>query len=190
MLFLLSFRFGTVLFLVLRRFPRVTRRGSSSGGGQICQNAEIPPSFMSLPYIFCKRMHLQYIAAFLMSTPWGFAPNPSLTCGAAGQAVKPNHLTLWRSVGSAQGVKGKMHGFAALDPLSTSVNIATLTEADGAGDLSRLAKQPLAAWPLQVGGDPTLCGKGAGGFPCTPATWRTRVWAAPTVLARPLGVAQ
>ena len=27
-------------------------------------------------------------------------------------------------------------------------------------------------------------------FPCTPATWRTRVWAAPTVLARPLGVAQ
>ena len=24
-------------------------------------------------------------------------------------------------------------------------------------------------------------------FPCTPATWRTRVWAAPTVLARPLG---
>ena len=48
------------------------------------------------------------------------------------------------------------------------MNIATLTEADGAGDLSRLAKQPLAAWPLQVGGDPTLCGKGAGGFPCTP----------------------
>ena len=61
MLFLVSFGFGTVLFLVLRRFPRVTRRGSSSGGGQICQNAEIPPSFMSLPCIFCKRMHLQYI---------------------------------------------------------------------------------------------------------------------------------
>ena len=86
--FFAVFRFGTVLFLVLRRFPRVTRRGSSSGGGQICQNAEIPPSFMSLPYIFCKRMHLQYIAAFLMSTPWGFAPNPNLTCGAARQAVK------------------------------------------------------------------------------------------------------
>ena len=43
---------------------------------------------MSLPCIFCKRMHLQYIGAFLVSTPWGFAPNPSLTCGAAGQAVK------------------------------------------------------------------------------------------------------
>ena len=37
---------------------------------------------------------------------------------------------------------------------------------------------------------PNACGKGAGGFSCTPATWRTRVWAAPTVLARPLGVAQ
>ena len=29
-----------------------------------------------------------YIEAFLVSTPWGFAPNPNLTCGAAGQAVK------------------------------------------------------------------------------------------------------
>ena len=65
-----------------------------------------------------------------------------------------------------------------------------LTEADGAGNLSRLAKQPLAAWPLQVGGDPTLCGKGAGGFPCTPCHVANAGGAAPTVLARPLGVAQ
>ena len=57
------------------------------------------------------------------------------------------------SVGSTQGVKGKMHGYAALDPLSTSVGVAKRSEADGAGNLSRLAKQPLAAWPLQVGGD-------------------------------------
>ena len=48
------------------------------------------------------------------------------------------------------------------------MRVAKRSEADGAGNLSRLAKQPLAAWPLQVGGDPTLCGKGAGGFPCTP----------------------
>ena len=97
--------------------PRVTRRGSSSGGGQICQNAEIPPSFMSLPCIFCKRMHLQYIEAFLVSTPWGFAPKPQPHLRRRrGRRLKPNHLTLWRSVGSAQGVKGKMHGFAALDP--------------------------------------------------------------------------
>ena len=44
-----------------------------------------------------------------------------------------------------QGVKGKMHGYAALDP-STSVGVAKRSEADGAGNLSRLAKQPLAAW--------------------------------------------
>ena len=68
------------------------------------------------------------------------------------------------------------------------MGVAKLTEADGAGNLSRLAKQPRSgtAWPLGLEAT-TLCGKGAGGFPCTPATWRTRVWAAPTVLARPLG---
>ena len=59
-----------------------------------------------------------------------------------------------------------MHGYAALD--FTSVGVAKRSEADGAGNLSRLAKQPLAAWPLQVGGDPTLRGKGAGGFPLHP----------------------
>ena len=80
-----------------------------------------------------------------------------------------------------------MHGYAALDPL-TSVGVAKRSEADGAGNLSRLAKQPLAAWPLQVGGDPTLRGKGAGGFPCTPATWRTwGVGQRPTVLTSPWG---
>ena len=110
MLFLVSFGFGTVLFLVLRRFPRVTRRGGHHREVvRFVKMLRYPPSFMSLPCIFCKRMHLQYIEAFLVSTPWGFAPNPSLTCGAAGsRRLKPNHLTLWRSVGSAQGVKGKM----------------------------------------------------------------------------------
>ena len=35
------------------------------------------------------------------------------------------------------------------------MGVAKLTEADGAGNLSRLAKQPRRR-PLQVGGDPTL----------------------------------
>ena len=35
-----------------------------------------------------------------------------------------------------------MHDFVALDPLSISVGVAKLTEADGAGNPSRLAKQP------------------------------------------------
>ena len=67
-------------------------------------------------------------------------------------------------LGRLQGVKGKCTASPPLT-LSTSVRVAKRSEADGAGNLSRLAKQPLAAWPLQVGGDPTLCGKGAGGFP-------------------------
>ena len=106
-----------------------------------------------------------------------------------GQVAKPNHLPYGECWSRLQGVKGKMHGFAALTPFQLCEN-SRRSEADGAGNLSRLAKQPLAAWPLQVGGDPTLCGKGAGGFPLHPCHVANWVWAAPTVLARPLGVAR
>ena len=82
--FLVSFGFGTVLFLVLRRFPVLLDGGHHREVVRFVKMLRYPPSFMSLPCIFCKRMHLQYIEAFLVSTPWGFAPNPSLTCGAAG----------------------------------------------------------------------------------------------------------
>ena len=69
--------------------PRVTRRGSSSGGGQICQNAEIPPSFMSLPCIFCKRMHLQYIEEPFLCQHLGALPQtPASLAAPRGQAVK------------------------------------------------------------------------------------------------------
>ena len=33
-----------------------------------------------------------------------------------GQVAKPTHLPLRRVLGRFQGIKGKMHGFAALDP--------------------------------------------------------------------------
>ena len=48
-----------------------------------------------------------------------------------------------------------------MTPLSISVGVAKLTEADGAGNLSRLAKQPrsLGLYRLEA---TTLCGKGAG----------------------------
>ena len=72
----------------------------------------------------------------------GALPNPTLTCEAAGAGGKPYPPTPTVSVGSIQGVKGKMHDFVALDPLSISVGVAKLTEADGAGNLSGLAKQP------------------------------------------------
>ena len=46
------------------------------------------------------------------------------------------------SVGSIQGVKGEMHDCVAARPLSISLGVAKRSEADGAGNLSRLAKQP------------------------------------------------
>ena len=45
------------------------------------------------------------------------------------------------SVGSIQGVKGEMHDCVAMTP-SISLGVAKRSEADGAGNLSRLAKQP------------------------------------------------
>ena len=89
--------------------------------------------------------------------PLGLCPNPTLTCEAAGAGGKPYPPTPTVSVGSIQGVKGKMHDFVALDPLSISVGVAKLTEADGAGNLSRLAKQPRSGLGLyRVGGDNAL----------------------------------
>ena len=107
--------------------------------------------------------------------------------GAGGKPYPPTPTV---SVGSIQGVKGKMHDFVALTPLHLR-GVAKLTEADGAGNLSRLAKQPrsnaaFTGWRRQ-----RSVVRVQEVFPCTPATWRSwRVWAAPTVLARPLGVAQ
>ena len=60
------------------------------------------------------------------------------------------------SVGSIQGVKGKMHDFVALDPLSISVGVAKLTEADGLETCQGLRSNRVAAWPLRVGGDNAL----------------------------------
>ena len=115
-------------------------------------------------------------------------PQTPLTCEAAGAGGKPYPPTPYGECWvDSKASRVKMHDFVALDP-SISVGVAK-TNRSGIELETRqgLRSNRVAAWPLQVGGDPTLCGKGAGGFPCTPATWRTRVWAAPTVLARPLG---
>ena len=149
-----------------------------------------PPSFMSLPCIFCKRMHLQYIEAFLVSTPAGALPQtPASLAAPQGQAVKtqpPDPVA--KVLGRLQGVKGKKcTASPPLTPLHLRESSKTIRSGRELENLSRLAKQPLAAWPLQVGGDPTLQGKGAGGFPCTPATWRTRVGQRPRCWQDPLG---
>ena len=60
-----------------------------------------------------------------------------------------------------------MHDFVALDP-SISVGVAKLTEADGAGNPSRLAKQPRSGLAFTGWRRPNACGKGAGGFSLHP----------------------
>ena len=188
MLFLVSFGFGTVLFFgVFADSPVLLDGGSSSGGGQICQNAEIPPSFMSLPCIFCKRMHLQYIEAFLVSTPGALPQTPASLVAPQGQAVKtqpPDPVAkCW--VGS-KASRVKCTASPPLTPLHLRESSKTIR--------SGWSWKPVKACEATACGlaftgwrRPNASGKGAGGFPCTPATWRTRVWAAPTVLARPLG---
>ena len=97
----------------------------------------------------------------------GLCPNPLSLCEAAGAGGKPYPPTPTVSVESIQGVKGKMHDFVALTPLHLR-GVAKLTEADGAGNLSRLAKQPRSSRPFTGWSDNTLCGKGAGGFSLHP----------------------
>ena len=71
-----------------------------------------------------------------------------------------------------------MHDFVALDP-SISVGVAKLTEADGAGNLSRLAKQPRSGLAFTGWRRPNASVvRVQEVFPCTPATWRTRVGSA------------
>ena len=86
--------------------------------------------------------------------PLGLCPNPLSLARPQGrwQTYPPTPTV---SVGSIQGVKGKMHDFVALDPLSISVGVAKLTEADGAETCQGLRSNRVA-WPLQVGGDNAL----------------------------------
>ena len=83
------FGFGTVLFLVLRRFPVLL-----DGGGhhrevvRFVKMLRYPLVSCRYPVFSVNACIYSTLRAFLVSTPWGFAPNPSLTCGAAGQAVK------------------------------------------------------------------------------------------------------
>ena len=48
------------------------------------------------------------------------------------------------------------------------MGVAKLTEADGAGNLSRLAKQPRSGLAFTGWRRPNVCGKGAGGFSLHP----------------------
>ena len=127
------------------------------------------------------------LRAFLVSTPWGFAPNPNLTCGAAGQAVKtqpPDPVAkCW--VGS-KASRVKCTASPPLTPLHLRESSKTIRSGRSWKPV-KACEATACGLALQVGGDPTLCGKGAGGFPAPLPQWRTRVWAAPTSVVKTLG---
>ena len=105
--------------------------------------------------------------------------------GAGGKPYPPTPTV---SVGSFKASRVKMHDFVALDPSPISVGVAKLTEADGLETCQGLRSNRVAAalgWRRQR----SVVRVGAGGFPA-PLPRGDEVWAAPTVLARPLGVAQ
>ena len=121
------------------------------------------------------------------TSSWGFAPNPTHTCEAAGAGGKPYPPTPTVSVVDSKASRVKCTTSSPLTPLHLR-GVAKLTEADGAGNLSRLAKQPRSGLAFTGWRRPNASVvRVQEVFPCTPATWRTRVWAAPTVLARPFG---
>ena len=123
------------------------------------------------------------------TSPWGFAPNPTLTCEAAGAGGKPYPPTPTVSVGvDSKASRVKCTTSSPLTPLHLR-GVAKLTEADGAGNLSRLAKQPRSSGLYRLEAT-TLCGKGAGGFPAPLPRGERGCGQRPRVLARPLGVAQ
>ena len=123
-------------------------------------------------------------------SPWGFAPNPTHLRGRRGRWQTLSTYPYGECWVDSKASRVKCTTSSPLT-LSISVGVAKLTEADGAGNLSRLAKQPRSGLAFTGWRRPNASVvRVQEVFPCTPATWRTRVWAAPTVLARPLGVAQ
>ena len=119
--------------------------------------------------------------------PWGFAPNPTHLRGRRGRWQTLSTYPYGECWVDSKASRVKCTTSSPLTPLHLR-GVAKLTEADGAGNLSRLAKQPRSGLAFTGWRRPNASVvRVQEVFPCTPATWRTRVWAAPTVLARPLG---
>ena len=88
-----------------------------------------------------------------------------------------------------QGVKGKMHDFVALDPLSISVGVAKLTEADGAETCQGLQKQPRSNGLYRLEATASVV-RVQEVFPAPCHVANARCGQRPRGVGRPLGVAQ
>ena len=83
----------------------------------------------------------------------GLCPKPhSHLRGRRGQVANPIP-TPTVSVGSIQGVKGKMHDFVALDPLHLRGGSKTNRSGRSWKPVKACGSNRVAAWPLRVGGD-------------------------------------
>ena len=190
--FLVSFGFGTVLFFwCFRRFPPVLLDGGHHREVvRFVKMLRYPLVSCRYPVFSVNACIYSTLRPFLCQHSGALPQTPASLVAPQGQAVKtqpPDPVAkCW--VGS-KASRVKCTASPPLTPLHLRESSKTIR--------SGRSWKPVKACEATACGlaftgwrRPNVCGKGAGGFPCTPATWRTRVWAAPTVLARPLGVAQ
>ena len=119
--------------------------------------------------------------------PWGFAPNPTLTCEAAGAGGKPYPPTPTVSVVDSKASRVKCTTSSPLTPLHLRGGSKTNRSGRSWKPVKACEANRVAAWPLQVGGDPTLCGKGAGGFSLHPLPRGERGWGSAHGVGKTLG---
>ena len=157
MLFLVSFGFGTVLFLVLRRFPVLLDGGHHREVVRFVKMLRYPLVSCRYPVFSVNACIYSTLRSLSCVNTLGLCPQtPPSLAAPPGQAVKtqPPDPAAKCWVGS-KASRVKCTASPPLTPLHLRESSKTI-EADGAGNLSRLAKQPLAAQPLQVGGDNAL----------------------------------
>ena len=111
----------------------------------------------------------------------GFAPNPTHLRGRRGMWQNLSTFPWAECWVDSKASRVKCTTASPLTPFHLLGCSKTIRSGRSRKPVKACEANRVAAWPLLVGGDPTLCGWGAGvavGVACTPATWRTRVGSA------------
>ena len=91
----------------------------------------------------------------------GLCPKPHSLQRPQGHVAKPIHIPWAECWVDSKASRVKCTTASPLTPFHL-LGCRKLSEADGEGNLSRLAKQPRSGLAFTGGGDPTICGWGAG----------------------------